>query len=163
MNLVADYNYCITQLLNIKMELKTIQQFRTTLRKFERDVAIGQQRDERTGGLSVVQTHTVINLGELGETTIGQMAGHMAVDKSTLSRTIDGLVRKELVSRNPDPDDRRFQRISLTKKGQKECEQLNRVNNDFIDRVFSKIPKSEHEAVIKYFKIFVSAMREQTG
>ncbi len=145
------------------MKLKSIQQFRATLRKFERDVAIGQQRDERTGGLSVVQTHTVINLGEIGETTIGQMASRMAVDKSTLSRTMEGLVRKELVSRKPDPDDRRFQKISLTEKGRKVCEQLNRVNNDFIRQVFSRIPKSEHDAVIKYFNIFVNAMQEKTG
>ncbi len=145
------------------MKLESIQQFRTTLRKFERDVAIGQQRDKRTGGLSVVQTHTVINLGELQETTIGQMATHMGVDKSTLSRTIDGLVKKELVFRKPNPDDRRYQKIGLTEKGQDVCEQLNHVNNDFIRELFSKIPESEHEAVMKYFNIFVKAMREITS
>ncbi len=145
------------------MRLESIQKFRATLRKFERDVAIGQKRDERTGGLSVVQTHTIINLGELGETTIGQMANHMGVDKSTLSRTVDGLVNKELVSREPDPSDRRYLQIKLTKQGREVCDRLNRVNNDYIKKVFSRIPESEHENVMKYFNLFVSALRETTG
>jgi DNA-binding MarR family transcriptional regulator len=145
------------------MELESIQQFRTTLRKFERDVAVGQKNDDRTGGLSVVQSHTVINLGELGETTIGQMADQMAVDKSTLSRTIENLVKKDLVSRAPDPADRRYLRISLTKKGCEVCKELNRVNNDYIRQVFSRISELDHESVMTYFNMFVNAMREKTG
>ncbi len=140
------------------MQPNKIQQFRTSLRRFERDVAIGQKKDSRTGGLTVVQCHTVINLGSLGETTIGQMAQQMCVDKSTLSRTVDGLVKLDLINRNPHPDDRRYFLISLTQKGEEACEKLNQVNDEYLKRVFSRIPEKEHANVMKYFNMFVNAL-----
>lgn len=143
------------------MHYKKIQEFRTVLREFERDVAIRQKRDGRTGGLSVVQCHTIINLGEFKETTIGHMADKMGVDKSTLSRTIDGLVAKNLVVRIPHPNDRRYLIVKLSSEGKKVCDQLNTVNNQYIKDVFGRIPETEHETVLKYFNIFVSAMREE--
>lgn len=143
------------------MQLEQIRQFRTSLRKFERDAAISQKKDSRTGGLSVVQCHTIINLGEMKDTTLGQMADHMCVDKSTLSRTIDGLVKKELVDRIPDSRDRRFLIVKLSEKGKQVCDHLNRVNNDYIEQVFSRIPKQDHAMVIKYFNIFVKALLER--
>ncbi len=145
------------------MQLEKIQQFRTSLRKFERDVSIGQKKDARTGGLTVVQCHTVINLGTLGETTIGQMAVQMCVDKSTLSRTVDNLVKLKLVNRKPFPDDRRYFLISLTSKGQEACDKLNQVNDEYLQSVFSKIPKNEHTKVMKYFNMFVNALLESDG
>ncbi len=142
------------------MQLDQIRQFRTLLRKFERDVAIGQKKDSRTDGLSVVQCHTIINLGELKETTLSRMAEQMCVDKSTLSRTVDALVKKGLMERLPDDRDRRYLIIKLTRGGQQACDRLNQVNNDYIDQVFSRIPKHDHADVIKYFNIFVKALLE---
>lgn len=145
------------------MELATIRQFRSTLRRFERDVAIRQKRDERTGGLSVVQCHTVIALGELGETTIGEMAVQMGVDKSTLSRTLDTLVEKTLVDRREHATDRRYLLVRLTDKGRQVCDHLNRVNDDFIARVFARIPEQGRSEVMKHVEQFVSALRAENG
>lgn len=140
------------------MQREKIQQFRRSLRKFERDAALNSRSNPRTAGLSVVQCHTVINLGELKQTTIGQMAEHMGVDKSTLSRTVDSLVRLGLVERETDPEDRRFMRIFLSEKGEKICRDLNEVNNRYLEEVFAKIPKEEQENVLYYFDMFVRAV-----
>lgn len=143
------------------MKRENIQQFRTSLRKFERDVAIGQKRDLRTGGLTVVQCHTIINLGAFGEVTIGQMADHMCVDKSTLSRTVDTLVKSGLISRETLEQDRRYFLISLTQEGKEICDHLNQVNDDYLDRVFSRIPREERVNVVKYFNMFVTALLDK--
>mgnify|MGYP006290306441 CR=1 FL=1 len=145
------------------MDLERIRAFRTILRRLERDVAVRQKRDDRTGGLSVVQCHTVISIGELGSTTVSQMAERMGVDKSTLSRTLDGLVDKNLVQRLPDPRDRRFSVIRLTPPGQSVCEALNRVNDAFIKRVFERIPGQEHQSIMTALKRFVEAMEKENG
>ena len=143
------------------MKIEKIRQFRTILRKFERDVAIRQKRDDRTGGLSVVQCHTVINLGELGQATIKQMAEQMGVDKSTLSRTMDGLVAKKLVDRIIHPSDRRSLLVNLTENGRQVCEKLNRVNDHYLARVFDRIPVADQPDIVKYLDLFVSAMCEE--
>ena len=46
-----------------------------------------------------------------------EIAALMMRDKTTITRRIDGLVKKQLVERNPDPDDRRYFRIGLTVAG----------------------------------------------
>ena len=46
-----------------------------------------------------------------------ELASQMSKDKPTVTRIVDVLVRKSLVVRQPNKNDRRQQRISLTRKG----------------------------------------------
>lgn len=140
------------------MQLKTIHDFRATIRKLEREITIGLKENPRTGGLNLVQCHTIINLGLNGETTIGGMAKELGVDKSTLSRTVDGLVNLELLNRYPHPSDRRYALIKLTKQGEKACEKINDANDQYFQQVFDTIQPSEQKNVIKYFDMFVEAL-----
>ncbi|MBT4290246.1 MAG: MarR family transcriptional regulator [Deltaproteobacteria bacterium] len=140
------------------MQVKTIHDFRATVRKLEREVTIGLKENPRTGGLNLVQCHTIINLGLNGETTIGGMAKELGVDKSTLSRTVEGLVNLELLDRYPHPSDRRYTLIKLTKQGEKACKKINSANDQYFQQVFNAIQTTEHENVIKYFNMFVEAL-----
>lgn len=140
------------------MKLEKISTFRKSLRRLEREFALGLKDNPRTGGLSLVQCHTIINLGIVGETTIGEMAKFMCVDKSTLSRTVDGLVNLAMLHRFPHPTDRRYTLIKLSDAGLITCEKLNEANNDYFKRVFSEIPAEHHDDVMTYFDMFVNAL-----
>ncbi len=140
------------------MNKETIHEFRKTIRKFEREINIGLKDDPRTGGLNMVQCHTIINLGNDGEVSIGEMAKELGVDKSTLSRTVDGLVNIGLVDRCTHPSDRRYLMIDLTEQGRVVCKKINKINNDYFADIFSTIPKEEHKNTIKYLNVFISAL-----
>jgi DNA-binding MarR family transcriptional regulator len=78
-------------------------------------------------GLTFVQMKTVVTLQGSGEdepTTVTALAESMGISAASASRAVDGLVRKRLVTRGEDPDDRRVRRVGLTAKGSELADQI---------------------------------------
>ncbi|MGB0121767.1 MAG: MarR family transcriptional regulator [Solirubrobacterales bacterium] len=74
--------------------------------------------DER--GLTFVQFKTLMNLSVANPDEppyLQELSERLGVSMPSLSRAVDGLVRKDLVTRAEDPDDRRRRRIKLTEAG----------------------------------------------
>ncbi|MDQ2700780.1 MAG: MarR family transcriptional regulator [Actinomycetota bacterium] len=72
-------------------------------------------------GLSFVQFKAMMELFTVdpGDPPyIQELAESLGASMPSLSRAVDGLVRKKLVSRSEDPDDRRRRRVALTPSGQ---------------------------------------------
>ncbi len=80
-------------------------------------------------GLTFVQMKATMSLGTATEgdlPTVTGLAEALGISPASASRAVDGLVRKALVSRVEDAEDRRVRRLRLTAKGQ-----------EFADRVLS--------------------------
>ena len=73
-------------------------------------------------------------------------------DKTTITRRIDGLVKKGLVERNPCPDDRRCFRVGLTDAGHQALAVMIPLVRDFQLEVLSDIPDEEKAVTIKTLK-----------
>ncbi|MCH9741557.1 MAG: MarR family transcriptional regulator [Epsilonproteobacteria bacterium] len=58
------------------------------------------------------------SLNEYGTSTVSQLAEYNYKDKTTISRLVDSLIKKEFILREPSPTDRRSYLISLTAKGE---------------------------------------------
>ncbi|MFV9671508.1 MarR family transcriptional regulator [Pantoea sp. KXB25] len=56
-----------------------------------------------------------------GLTTPAELIRHMGIDSGSLNRMLERMVRHKVVIRLPDPDDRRYVRLSLTDKGNQLC------------------------------------------
>jgi len=74
-------------------------------------------------GLSMTQTKALLELGGHGEATeprqVGDLAEALGVSVPSMSRAVDALVKKKLVTRVEDPVDRRVRRVAITAKGTK--------------------------------------------
>jgi DNA-binding MarR family transcriptional regulator len=74
-------------------------------------------------GLSITQSKALLELGGLGEVTearqVSDLAEALGVSVPSMSRAVDGLVKKRLATRVEDPDDRRVRRIAITDRGKK--------------------------------------------
>jgi len=78
-----------------------------------------RDRDAKTAcGLSVAQCYSLEAIGTQGQLTLNELADSLYITPSTASRTIEELVRKELVERRQDPEDRRAVSLTLTAQGQ---------------------------------------------
>lgn len=97
----------------------------------------------------MAQCHTLLSIQEKGLTTVTELATELELDKSTLSRAIDGLVAIGLVSRETNSDNRRSQHISLTSQGEKTTARINEQWNRFFESLFSRISESKHQAVLE--------------
>jgi DNA-binding MarR family transcriptional regulator len=138
---------------------KKIRHFRKILRSFERLTTI--QLKSCCSGVSLAQCHVLLEIEEQGQATTGQLAQRLGLDKSTLSRTIDGLVDIGLVERLPNPSDRRFTPLAVTKQGKSICDAINRSADEYYGRVFENIPQVKHDAIIQNFSLLVQALADE--
>jgi DNA-binding MarR family transcriptional regulator len=72
-------------------------------------------------GLSMTQCKALLELGGLGEASetrqVSDLAEVLGVSVPSMSRAVDGLVKKRLATRVEDSEDRRVKRIAITAKG----------------------------------------------
>lgn len=67
--------------------------------------------------ISVTQCYALEALVRRGALTLNELATELYLDKSTASRVLDALERKEYLVRETDPEDRRAIRVALTPRG----------------------------------------------
>jgi DNA-binding MarR family transcriptional regulator len=144
------------------MQQLHVRQFRKTLRRFEQLVAAQLKGSSDCSGVTLSQCHALLEIENQDELSLGELAQQLGLDKSTLSRTIDGLVNIGLVQRAPDPDDRRSIRLSLTGQGRRTCDQINTENDAHFCRVLSRIDIQRRQEVVEGFDMLVAAMTAET-
>jgi DNA-binding MarR family transcriptional regulator len=77
------------------------------------------QRALAEHGLATSDHGVLVALGDFGALSQQQLADRLGADKSHVVRLIDELERRGLITRAPDPTDRRRHRIELTPAGRK--------------------------------------------
>jgi DNA-binding MarR family transcriptional regulator len=132
--------------------------FRAKIRKLEREIEQETEFQGKCCGVTLAQCHAILELEQLGKTSIKNLAQYLELDKSTLSRTIDSLVQDGLVERVINEEDRRFMDINLSEKGKAMCNGINNACNLYYFKLFELIPKEKHESVLEGISLFIDAM-----
>jgi len=104
-----------------------------------------------------------MELDEAGSAAIAELALNLRLDKSTLSRTVEGLVRAGLVDRSIHPADRRYLQIRLTGQGKEVVQKIHNGYNRFYQKVFDAVPPEKQAGVIEGFGLFADAIRVTGG
>jgi MarR family transcriptional regulator, transcriptional regulator for hemolysin len=73
------------------------------------------------------------------------ICNNLAIDKTAMVKVIDHLIKKGLVDRNVNPNDRREHFIVLTKKGSKQSEEIVKAFQAIDDKIFSSVTKQERQ------------------
>lgn len=79
---------------------------------------------------------------DVNQTKIAKLLGK---DKATISRSLSSLEKKELITRVNDANNKRSNKISLTKKGEEILESTISSVTSFREELRSKISEEEHE------------------
>ncbi len=139
---------------------KEIINFRKKIRMIEREI-MNQIKDDTTCcGITLSQCHVLLELNEINETSIKDMSRILGLDNSTLSRTIDSMVKEDLVNRNIKPEDRRYMTISLTVKGKDKADSINDLCDNYYSELFNCIPEDKRNSVIDCISILAEAINE---
>jgi DNA-binding MarR family transcriptional regulator len=112
-------------------------------------------------GLSVSQCHTLEALYTRGPLTMGELAGDLHLEISTMTRVVDYLVANRLASRAPDSKDRRICRVRIDRKGRA---LISRIRDELIkehEAVLREIPAASREAVISAMSHLLAAFTER--
>lgn len=101
-------------------------------------------------GITVDQWGVLLLLAESdGALSNTQLAERMVKDKPTMTRMVDVLVRKSLVVRRADKQDRRQQQISLTAKGKTTARKAEPIVDRIRKEVGSALTKAQRESLIE--------------
>lgn len=140
------------------MQTDKIEHFRKSLRMFERSVELQLKQSQCCSGITLKQCHTLLMISELGECTVNELAKELKQDKSSSSRNIENLFRKEFVNRTINPENRREMTITLTEKGKNKVDEINKENNIFYSELLKQLPDDKIDTIIDSLELLSEIM-----
>ena len=110
--------------------------------------------------VTLTQYRTLVVLASRGPQTLNGLAQAVGVTPATATRMCDRLVRKRLIVRRAEREDRRNLRVSLTPKGHDLVASVTANRRHEIARIVSAIPSEERLALVQTLHRFTSAAGE---
>ncbi len=136
-----------------------VREFRGYLRLFERGLDL-QNGVICCCGVTLAQCHTLMELDKEDNITLKDLSEKLFLDKSTLSRTIEGLVNQGLVERETPKSNRRTIMIRLTKQGISVCKKINSDNDKYYQDVLNSLSEEKIQMFFDSFNTIVFKMME---
>jgi DNA-binding MarR family transcriptional regulator len=89
-----------------------------------------------------------------------QLARKMFLDKSTMTRVVDGLIEREFVVRRLDENDRRLVYVNLSAAGRALIEQIRRQQMISVRQILERIPGNERQRLLDALELFSNAVQD---
>lgn len=143
--------------------MNKIQQFREYTRELECHLDNINQTDCCQCSVSKAECFLVVEIGRKPGICIKELAGILKIDKSGVSRSVEELVKKGFVIREPSKTDRRSVVLKLTESGKARFEKIEKDMYIEFKKVFSMIGKSDQDKVLEALRIYNEACRKVEG
>jgi DNA-binding MarR family transcriptional regulator len=111
--------------------------------------------------LSAHQASILDHLDEIEPTGLLQLAKHLGVTASTMSLTVDRLVRGGYVRRGPDPQDGRRVGLRLTKAGVRIKREKSVLDPERVDSMLRRLSKEERTHALAGLSLLARAASEE--
>jgi DNA-binding MarR family transcriptional regulator len=95
--------------------------------------------------------------------TLGELSQRMMVSNGNITGLVDRLVTQGLIKRQPAPNDRRVQIVSLTAEGRRFFRAMARENADWVGEIFSGLNASDIEALMPLLAKTKASARKAAG
>lgn len=137
-----------------------IEEFRRDLRVLEREIVRQLQTETACCGVTLAQCHVLVELSRAGTLSLTDLAVLMQLDRSTLSRTVEGLVKAGLVFRAADPDDRRAVRLTCTPEGSGRVAAIDDACNRQYAALLGRVSTSRRQQIVGTIRFLAAAIPE---
>lgn len=111
--------------------------------------------------MSLTEAHALSELRDRGAVSQQVLADRLRLQKSTVSRLVDGLVRSGTAERVPNPSDRRSVLIALTPVGHRKAERLHVAQTDLFDRLLADSPVEDRQQLVEALEKLAKAARDR--
>lgn len=140
--------------------LRDVRRLRAAIRVLERELALDLRAQTSCCGVTTAQCHLLLELDRRGAIGGGELAAALGLDKSTLSRTLDGLEASSLVARAPDPEDGRAQRVSLTADGREVVRRIDGACDGDYRALLARVDGRRRRGLVEAAELLGAALRE---
>jgi len=112
-------------------------------------------------GVTMSQCMTLEALVREGRSTVSSLADTLGLDKSTVTRVVDVLVRDGLLTRKRDEKtDRRRVFVALTPRGRALARKLEQAADAYCERILDRLPEARRPQVLEALEILVTALEQ---
>lgn len=118
-----------------------------------RDIAAGVRQELGDGRWLTMGQYRVLYLIQDGVGSVSELARCQSVSQPTISRQVDGLVTKRLVTRQPDPADRRVIHLELTEQGSALLEKIGARVSRRVSETLTTLTLPEKERVAEALRL----------
>jgi MarR family transcriptional regulator for hemolysin len=134
--------------------------FRRDLRGLERELMRQLEGETACRGVTLAQCHALLELS-FSELSLSGLAAAVDLDTSTLSRTVEGLVKAGLVKRTQDLADRRSVRLVLSAAGRAKVATIDEMCNRYYTELFEQLGEKDQRCVIRAVSLLAHLMRSR--
>jgi DNA-binding MarR family transcriptional regulator len=135
-----------------------VEDFRRDLRVLEREVVRQLEGETTCCGVTLAQCHALLELSA-AELSLTSLAAALELDTSTLSRTVEGMVKAGLVERAVDAADRRSVRLTLTPAGRERVATINQMCNRYYEALLGQMSEKDQRLVLRAVRLLAGSMR----
>ncbi len=133
-------------------------QFREQIRILERRLGLlNKYNSSCCQQITLAQCHALVEIGRSETIALKDLSTLLTLDISTMSRTVDSLVKAGFVKRTASVTDRRSVDIQLLEKGTELFNDIEMNMNDNFAKIFEFIPYEEQANVSKSLDIIIQA------
>jgi DNA-binding MarR family transcriptional regulator len=140
------------------MQATFVRTFRRDLRVLEREAVRHLDGETSCCGVTLGQCHALLELS-FSDCSLTSLAAALDLDTSTLSRTVDGLVKMGWVERTQDAADRRAVRLALTAAGRGKVAEIDGMCDRYYQGLFGDMSDRDRKCVLQGVKLLGEAMR----
>lgn len=140
------------------MKREEVAELRSVIQQFIRSFGLLEQTQTPCGfSLSLSQVFTLQEL-EKQTYTITELAEKLGLERSSVSRLVDSLVKGGFVTRELNDRNRREVVVALSEKGRNSIHRVRDQSLDFYDSILEHVPESEQALIHQSFKTFTDAL-----
>ena len=145
------------------MEEQQIYYVREMLYVLMRRLGLLQKERMICCGPTLVQSHIIYEISKKQGISLNDLANILGLDKSTMSRHVQSLVKEGYVKSTPGEEDRRFTSLSLTTQGEAVQQRLAAQMTGYVLDIFKRIPDHKKAQVTESIELLLKAMYEVTS
>lgn len=135
-----------------------VLELRHIIQKFIRLFGLLEQNVTPCGfNLSPSQVYSLQEL-DGNSLTIGDLAERLLLERSTVSRLIDNLVKNDFVNRVTNEENRREVLVSLTVKGRRSLQQVQEQSIQHYNSMLTDLSEDDQHQILKGFTLFTNAL-----
>lgn len=109
------------------------------------------------------QCHLLTELARSGPLPLSELGTRVSLEKSWVSRAVDAMVERGVVTKEPNPSDARSWLVTLTDEGVRTVQELNQTLDSHADQLLSSLSDRERSAVEHSLLLLMKALREDTA
>ena len=109
------------------------------------------------------QCHLLTELGRTGPLPLSELGTRVSLEKSWVSRAVEAMAARGLVTKEPNPSDARSWLVTLTAEGERTVAELNDTLDAHAGQLLGSLSPRERAAVESSLLLLLKALREDTA